>query len=102
PFHVRVVGRYVLDVGTYTQRIKARIIYNHLLAAETTAKHIAALVDGTLAEIVDHKNYNPRIVEWMTDAGRVDNIAAKDYPASFLRALDHPRQLWDIAFRSHI
>lgn len=96
------VSRYVLDVGAYTRRIKARIIYNHLLAAQTPPKHIAALVDGDIAHIVDHKNYNPRIVEWMTDAGRVDGIAAEDYPASFLRALDHPGQLWDIAFRSHI
>ena len=38
----------------------------------------------------------------MTDAGRIEEIAAEDYPASFLHALDHPGQLWEIAFRSHI
>ncbi|MHC2583044.1 nSTAND3 domain-containing NTPase [Bradyrhizobium diazoefficiens] len=96
------VSRYVLDVGAYTRRIKARIIYNHLLAAETPAGHIAALIDGDIAKIVDHKNYNPRIVEWMTDAGHIEEINAKDYPALFLHALDHPGQLWNIAFRSHI
>ena len=29
------VSKYVLDVGTYTRRIRARILYNHLVVADT-------------------------------------------------------------------
>lgn len=40
------VTKYVLDVGLYTRRIKARILYNHLLIAGTPQAYIAALIDS--------------------------------------------------------
>lgn len=97
------ISKYVLDVGVYTRRIKARILYNHLLVAQTPQTHISALVASTeIAKIVDHKNYNPRIVEWMTDVAHIQDIQAKNYPAAFIEALNNPHRLWDIAFRNHI
>lgn len=97
------ISKYVLDVGVYTRQIKARILYNHLLIAGAPKEHIRILVEsGIIPRIVDHKNYNPRVVEWMTDALRISKIAPKDYPTAFLGALANPRQLWDTAFRTHI
>ncbi|XQA62839.1 restriction endonuclease [Xanthomonas sacchari] len=97
------VAKYVLDVGVYTRRIKARILYNHLLVSETPQSHIRALLESKkLAEIVDHKNYNPRVIEAMTDAFRIGDIDSADYPAAFISALNNPSQIWDTAFRTHI
>lgn len=97
------VTKYVLDVGVYTRRIKARILYNHLLVSETPRSHIQALLESRkLAEIVDHKNYNPRVIEAMTDAFRIGDIEPSDYPAAFVSALNNPSQIWDTAFRTHI
>jgi hypothetical protein len=97
------ISRYLLDVGVYTRRIKARILYNHLLVTGTPQTHINALIDsGKIAAIVDHKNYSPRLIALMTEGARVADYAAEDYPASFLLALDNPTQLWDIPFRKHI
>lgn len=97
------VTKYVLDVGVYTRRIKARILYNHLLVSETPQTHIRALLESKkLAEIVDHKNYNPRVVEAMTDAFRIGDIEPADYAEAFIGALNNPSQIWDTAFRTHI
>lgn len=97
------VKKYVLDVGIYTRQIKARILYNHLLVSETPLSHIQALVESnTIVEIVDHKNYNPRIIEAMTDTLHINDIEPINYPATFISALDNPSQIWDIAFRTHI
>ncbi|MCL6358127.1 hypothetical protein EXT68_22155 [Pectobacterium parmentieri] len=97
------VAKYVLDVGVYTRRIKARILYNHLLVSETPQSHIRALWDSNkLAEIVDHKNYNPRIIEAMTDALHTSVIEPTNYPAAFIDTLNNPSQIWDTAFRTHI
>lgn len=97
------ISKYVLDVGVYTRRIKARILYNHLLIAGTSHSLITALIEsGIIPRIVDHKNYNPRIVEWMTDNSHIGDLKPEQYPAAFLDALDHPNRLWDIAFRTHI
>jgi hypothetical protein len=97
------VTKYVLDVGIYTRRIKARILYNHLLVSETPQTHIRALLESKkLGKIIDHKNYNPRVIEAMTDALRIGDIAPSDYPAAFIDALNNPSQIWDTAFRTHI
>ncbi|TIX18964.1 MAG: hypothetical protein E5W97_29515 [Mesorhizobium sp.] len=97
------ISRYLLDVGVYTRRIKARILYNHLLVTGTPQTHINALIDsGKIASIVDHKNYSPRLIALMTEGARVVDYVAERYPVIFLAALDNPTQLWDIPFRNHI
>lgn len=97
------LSRYLLDVGVYTRRIKARILYNHLHLSAMPQAHINALVlSGLLPKIVDHKNYNPRLIALMTTAERIGGIDADAYPVHFLAHLDDPSQLWDIPFRKHI
>ena len=97
------VSRYVLDVGIYTRRIRARILYNHLIVAGVPEPHIAALLNsGAIKKIVDHDHYNPRIIEWMTEADRLGEIAPTEYPDAFLKALKNPERIWDKAFRTHI
>lgn len=97
------ISKYVLDVGIYTRRIKARILYNHLLVSQISMAYISALIKSDeIPKIVDHKNYNPRIIEWMTDETRIRNITSEKYPAAFIDALDNPHSLWDTAFRTHI
>jgi energy-coupling factor transporter ATP-binding protein EcfA2 len=97
------VTKYTLDVGVYTREIRARILYNHLLIAQVDQALIAVLIQSDeLLRVVDHKNYNPRIIEWMTDSVHLKNIEAFKYPAAFVDALDHPQRLWEIAFRTHI
>lgn len=97
------ISRYLFDVGVYTRRIKARILYNHIFVTGTPQAHIHALLDsGILSRIVDHKNYSPRLIALMTEGARVADIDSSAYPAEFLRTLDNPAQLWDIPFRKHI
>lgn len=97
------ISRYLLDVGTYTRRIRARILYNHLIVARTPRELVFALIEsGVVPKIVDHKNYNPRVIEWMTDADRLHDLTPETYPKAFLAALANPKQLWDTAYRTHI
>lgn len=97
------ITRYALDVGVYTRRIRARILYNHLVVAGTPKNYIRALWDAdAIPPIVDHKNYNPRIIEAMTDSMHVREVSAAEYPSKFLEALNNPLQIWDVSFRNHI
>ena len=97
------VSKYVLNVGIYTRRIRARILYNHLVVRDTPKSHVKALITSEkIPKIVDHPNYNPRVVEWMTDGFHLKDINPKEYADAFLAGLKNPKQLWDIAFRTHI
>nr|WP_180217664.1 restriction endonuclease [Agrobacterium fabrum] len=97
------ISKYLLDVGVYTRRIKARILYNHLVAAGTPQTHVDALIESKkLPKIIDHKNYNPRLVALMTEGSRISSYVPSDYPDRFVAALDNPKDLWDLPFRKHI
>lgn len=97
------VATYVLDLSSYTRAIRARILYNHLLVRDVPRKYLLALLNsGKLTKIVDHKNYNPRVIEWMTDSTHLEDITPTAYPTAFIAALDNPKALWDKAFRNHI
>jgi DNA polymerase III delta prime subunit len=97
------VSRYVLDVGIYTRRIRARILYNHLVVAGVPEAHIAALMEQkAIKKIVDHKHYNPRIIQFMTEADRIADTDPASYPKAFLDTLKDPDLIWDKAFRAHI
>jgi DNA polymerase III delta prime subunit len=97
------LSTYVLDLSSYTRAIRARILYNHLAIGGLPHGHVLALLDsGELPTIIDHENYNPRIVEWMTDVLGTEDIEAPDYPAAFVETLNNPTQLWDTAFSKHI
>jgi len=97
------MSKYVLDVGEYTRRVRARIFFNHLSASTLSSHYSLALIDGdALPKIVDHKNYNPRIIEWMTDFHLLHGVPPESYAEQFIDTLDHPTDIWDRAFREHI
>ena len=61
------------------------------------------LIDGnSLPAIVDHRHYNPRIIEWMTDSTFLKDVLPETYADRFIYILDHPIDIWDRAFREHI
>ncbi|WP_404478357.1 restriction endonuclease [Novosphingobium sp. BL-52-GroH] len=97
------LSTYVLDLSSYTRAIRARILYNHLALGGMPRAHVVALIEsGLLPAIIDHRNYSPRIIEWMTDVLRVDEVPPAEYPTAFVEALANPSRLWDRAFRTHI
>ena len=92
-----------LNLSTYTREIKARILFNHLYHSEIPQEAIQALLsNNTVQKIVDHPNYMPRIIEWMTDQFRINDINPDEYPERFLSALHDPRKIWEKAFSRHI
>jgi adenylate kinase family enzyme len=95
--------RFVVSCDDYSDLNKARILANHLYFAEVPQEHIAALVaTRTYRSIISHRNYNPRIIEWMTHTTETEACSPKKYPAVFLDRLENPYDLWTHAFENQI
>ena len=95
--------RFVVSCDDYSELDKARILANHLYFAHVPQEHIAALVDDhTYRKIISHRNYNPRIIEWMTQVTEIEACGPKQYPSVFLKRLDNPSDLWTHAFENQI
>lgn len=93
---------YVLNVGQYTRAVKARILYNHLyFSALSPAQRDAVLDDDFYLRIIDHPNFNPRIVQAVTSP---DYLALTDRPAkdTIEAVLANPEILWELPYRQHI
>lgn len=57
----------VIDLQNYTRFNRAEILYNHLYFSDLSTKHIDDLIrDKQYLGIIDHPNYSPRVIEWMT------------------------------------
>jgi hypothetical protein len=93
----------VMDLSKYSRRIRAEILYNHLHFSHLPRAHVQALISGRgYLKIVDHRNYNPRLIEYLTDSQWVGDVAAADYFAMFMRNLDTPVLIWEHAFDQQI
>ncbi|HEU5124984.1 MAG TPA: hypothetical protein VFW05_13090 [Verrucomicrobiae bacterium] len=93
----------IVDLSKYSRRIRAQILYNHLHFSKLPRIHLEALVAKRgYVQVVDHKNYNPRLIEYLTDVAWIGEVSSSDYLALFLRKLDNPVEIWEHAFRSQL
>ena len=92
------VSKYILNVGTYTRRIKSLILYNHLCSSVLTHEYVSALLKNSwLKKIVDHDNYNPRLIASVS-SDCFDKVIPDEYPSYVFNALQHPDKIWKKPF----
>jgi hypothetical protein len=96
-------AKYVVEMESYTRRDRARILYNHLFFSSVPRQSLAWLMDERrILKIVDHNNYSPRIIEYMTESYEAINLDARAYFERFYDVLSNPITLWKHAFGQHI
>jgi len=90
----------IIDLADYTRPIRAEILYNHIYFSDLTLSHKRALVAAQgYVRILEHQNYNPRVIEHMTQESNVSHIPGPLFLAAFLKNLSQPMMIWDHAFR---
>jgi hypothetical protein len=98
--------RYLLELPSYTRVDRARIFANHAFHSPTLtdAAKRALLVDDAYERIIDHTNYNPRVIEWITGMGgrKLGPREVDDYVTFAVDILDHPELIWKHAFTNEI
>lgn len=91
----------IINLSDYTLFNKAEILYNHLYFSNITKPKIEEILrDKNYLKIINHPNYSPRIIEWMTLFDNDDNNG--DYYNNFIGNLDNPHGLWLHAFEYQI
>jgi hypothetical protein len=93
----------VIKLSDYTHPIRARILYNHIYFSNLPDAYKRALLEGRRYEkILGHKNYNPRIIEHMTEARNATVLGVTAYFDDFVENLENPTRIWDHAFRNQL
>lgn len=93
----------ILDVRDYTLTERGRILYNHIYFSDLPNEYRRELLrDRFYMEVLKHRNFNPRLIEWLARKVNLPTISALGFQQEVRRILDNPEQLWQIAFEQQI
>lgn len=95
--------QFEIKLTDYTKYEKALILYNHLYFKGVREE----LYDTILAEkfyktIIQHKNYTPRIIEFITDNSKIDGLLPISYLQFILNNLNNPKEIWRYSYNNQI
>ena len=92
-------SEYVVDVNLISKIDKAKILYSHLWMKRMPMGYVDELYESKRYRvIVDHRNFNPRLIEMLTDNDRLVGISIEDYWSYVSELLDNPLELWNQCF----
>jgi hypothetical protein len=97
------LAKCIIDLAKYSKLIRAEILYNHLFYSNIPPGYIhVLLMDKSYLKIIDHPNYNPRIIQFMTDMDRISHISEREFFDFFISNLNNPTKIWEHSFTNQI
>jgi len=95
--------KYTLTLQDYTATHRAKILFNHLYFSDLPDTRLEALVHSrAYAKIVQHTNFNPRIVESISTYANSKTLSDAEYLRFIEQEFDNPAKLWEHPFRNDI
>ncbi|WP_160496535.1 hypothetical protein [Paenibacillus dendrobii] len=88
-----------IDVSQLTYFEKARILYSHIYYYKLPQKHFnQILTDKRYLQIIEHPNYNPRIIEYITRRSTWNSTDPESYFSVMMNHLLNPKDVWKNEF----
>lgn len=86
---------HLLDINRLSGEEKAKILYNHLAFSGIPDNHFEDIKTGLrYRSIINHRNYNPRIIEFICNPKRYKTVPADKFFLFFQKHLDNPKEMW--------
>lgn len=90
----------IINMNEIDKEEKAEIFYNHLLKNKIPKDHYLSIrKNKNYRQIINHRNYNPRIIEYVTHKKRYSNVKAEDYYSYIMKTLNQPEEVWSEEFK---
>lgn len=97
------ISKCIIDLSKYTRLVRAHILYNHLYFSDLPDLYISSLVDSKICtKIVDHKNYNPRIIEAIIHQRAWSKIKPEEFPNLIEQFFNYPNSVWEHSYENQI
>lgn len=104
-FNIEKVDKkeFEINVSDLTDIEKAEILYNHIWHSSLPIDYSDVFYNnGNYWKIIHHKNFNPRLISFITDNDRISGIDNTDYWSYIERALNNPEIIWTHCFNNQI
>lgn len=93
-------NEYMLTIGKLTAIDRAKILYNHIWFCNLTEEFIDEYYkDKRYMNVIRHKNFNPRLIEFITDIERISTVKSSDYWNYIVNTLENPKDIWNDCFK---
>lgn len=87
----------IMDMDKMNILNKAKILYNHIYFNEVPRAYYESIKTNKRFEnIINHRNYNPRIIEYITQ--HYKDVSPENYYSFILKYLNSPEQIWKDEF----
>lgn len=94
-YEVRILDLTVVE--------KAKILYNHIWFGDLEQAFVEQLYVGRrYQKVVSHRNFNPRLIAFITDSHKIAGIEAEKYWEYILATLENPRDIWRGVFENQL
>ncbi|WP_285410214.1 restriction endonuclease [Pseudomonas sp. FR229a] len=104
-FHNSNVSRneFEITLESLAQIDKAQILYNHIWHSEMDGEYVEQLYSHRrYRTIIEHKNFNPRLIRFITDAQRLENVTSETYWSHITDLLNDPSLVWGHPFEAQL
>jgi len=96
-------AKCIIDLSHYTKIVKAKILFNHLYFSNLSGLHISNLLSNeTYKTVIHHRNYNPRIIQTITNDNIWKTIEPSNFSNKFLEFIENPISVWKHVFENQI
>ncbi|WP_026730114.1 restriction endonuclease [Flavobacterium denitrificans] len=96
-------NQFELKLNDYSKYEKALILYNHIYFRELhTDLFEKILQDKFYDKIISHRNYIPRLINFITDKNQTKHILPQNYREFIWLNLKNPKEIWRSSFNNQI
>src|SRR5690554_1773437 len=101
--HAHEIEKFVVKIENYTKEHKGRILFNHLYFSNLPENRLEIIVNSRIyREIIEHKNYNPRIIESICIDANSKHLSDDDFITFIKNTLKNPTLVWQQPFDREI
>ncbi|GLO62569.1 hypothetical protein MACH09_30770 [Vibrio sp. MACH09] len=94
---------YEISIQNISSMDKGKILYNHIWHGELNEQKIEQIYkDDRYLQVINHKNFNPRLISFTTEFSRVEHIPDGSYWEYISNTLKNPKDVWSYAFRNQL
>jgi adenylate kinase family enzyme len=92
-------NQYELLIKSLTSLDKAHILYSHIWHSGLPIEYVDQLyAEKRYNKIIHHKNFNPRLINYITDSTKLESCLPASYWAYIEKSLNNPSQIWENPF----
>ncbi|WDM57712.1 restriction endonuclease [Pseudomonas sp. NEEL19] len=82
---------------------KAHILYNHIWHSGLPPDYVESFyIEKRYHDVIRHHNFNPRIIQFITDPQRLDEVPVEAYWDHISDLLDNPTKIWEHPFEAQL